>query len=158
MVKITVKLNNRKEIMEAFEKAPVKVVKEIGRAINRIILKIESTAKREAPVNKKSGGGNLRQSIRSKMNGVASGIVEVGAEYAIFVHEGTKPHIIRIKNKKVLAEKGEKGKKYGRVFGTFVKHPGTEANPFLQRAVDNKEAFIKKEFSKAIDKALKNFK
>jgi len=149
-VAISIKVKNLDKIKAKFKIAPVKMTIELGKAINRIITKIENDAKRNAPVNKQSGGGNLRQSIRSIMLGPARGKVEVGANYGIYVHEGTRPHIIRVRQKKVLANKRE-----GRIFGKVVHHPGTKKNPFLQKAVDENKSFINKEFSKAVKQTFK---
>jgi hypothetical protein len=52
------------------------------------------------------------------------------ANYAPFVEFGTAPHIIRPVNAKVLANT-----KTGEIFGTLVHHPGTKANPFMERIV-----------------------
>lgn len=52
-------------------------------------------------------------------------------EYAQMVNDGTRPHVIRPKNKQVL--KFQMG---GRtVYAKYVNHPGTKAKPFLDRAV-----------------------
>ena len=146
---ITIKVENLDEIQKAFSRAPIKMVKEISIALTKITLKIESAAKKEAPVNKQSGGGNLRQSIRGYSSGF-KGVVAVGANYAIYVHEGTRPHIIRVRTKKVLANK-----RMGQIFGKVVHHPGTKANPFLQRAVDKNKKFIDSQFAKAVSNAIK---
>ena len=145
MISITISAPQLEEIRQAFKQAPLKLTMGIGKAINRIIVKVEGDAKRLAPVNKRSGGGTLRQSIRSGMTGIASGRVEVGAKYGVFVHEGTRPHIIRIRFKRVLADK-----RSGQIFGTVVNHPGTRANPFLQKAVDNNKGFIEQEFREVL--------
>lgn len=51
--------------------------------------------------------------------------------YAPFVNDGTKPHKIRPKTKQAL-----KFNVGGRtVFAAVVNHPGTKANPFLDRAL-----------------------
>ena len=47
------------------------------------------------------------------------------SEYAIWVHEGTGPHIIRAKNAKFLH--------FGNVFVKQVNHPGTKAIKYLER-------------------------
>uniref|UniRef100_UPI00138DE305 HK97 gp10 family phage protein n=4 Tax=Campylobacter fetus TaxID=196 RepID=UPI00138DE305 len=47
------------------------------------------------------------------------------APYAKFVHFGTKPHIIKAKKVKGLANK-----KAGLFFGKQVNHPGTKAQPY----------------------------
>ena len=146
---IKIDIRNFDKIKETFRRSPIKMATELSRAVGRIILRIESDAKREAPVGKRSGG-SLRQSISSKMLGIAKGQVRVGSGYGIFVHEGTRPHIIRIRNKKVLADR-----RSNRIFGKIVQHPGTKANPFLKRAVDKNNLLINKEFEKAIERVLK---
>lgn len=52
------------------------------------------------------------------------------ATYAPYVEFGTEPHTIRAVNKRVLANKDT-----GQVFGPVVHHPGTKANPFMERIV-----------------------
>jgi len=147
---ISITIKNYAEIEQLFTRMPERMIKALDTAVERCILKIQSDAMKEAPVNKQSGGGNLRQSIKAMMTGPASGKVEVGASYGIYVHEGTAPHIIRIVNKRVLANR-----RTNQVFGTIVHHPGTKANPFLQRAVDKNSDFIDKQFENAVDEALK---
>jgi len=149
MVQLSVKIKNLDQIQYFFRYFPVRMTKELDVAISRIILRVESDAKKLAPVNKQSGGGNLRQSIRSQMTGTASGMVEVGADYAEYVHEGTRPHTIVIKSARVLANK-----RTNQIFGKKVMHPGTKPNPFLQAAIDKNEEFINDQFDKAIQNVL----
>ncbi len=149
-VVIKIKVKNLDQIQSIFKKAPVKMARELNLAVNRVLLKVEGTAKRKAPVNKKGGGGNLRQSIRSRMTGLARGIIEVGADYGVFVHEGTRPHTIRVINKKVLANRRE-----GQIFGKIVNHPGTRAQPFLKDALEAEQGFIDKQFVQAVQNVLK---
>jgi HK97 gp10 family phage protein len=134
---ITVRIENLPEIEAAFKKLPTAVAVRTQNALEKILYKIEGTAKKLAPVNKQSGGGNLRQSIRAQMTGPLSGKVEVGAEYGIFVHEGTRPHTIEVVNRRALANK-----RTGQFFGRKVNHPGTKANPFLQLAVIAEDGYI----------------
>jgi hypothetical protein len=58
--------------------------------------------------------------------------VGAAASYAEAVEKGTRPHEIRPINGKLLAFKVA-GKM---IFTPIVHHPGTKANPFLERAVD----------------------
>lgn len=148
MAGVTITLHNYEEIQELFKRAPAKVMSGIHQAIQRSIMIIERNTKREAPVNKGSGGGTLRQSIRSSMRGKAVGEVTVDAMYAVFVHEGTRPHIITPTRMKALANVRE-----GKFFGRLVRHPGTAANPFLERAVQKSEGDVNREFDKIIDNA-----
>lgn len=57
--------------------------------------------------------------------------IEVNVDYASFVHDGTRPHIIRPRNARALRFMVGGQVVYARV----VHHPGTRARPFLDRAV-----------------------
>ena len=52
------------------------------------------------------------------------------APHALFVHWGTKPHLIRPKTKKALRWAGPNGF----VFASIVHHPGYKGDPYLVRA------------------------
>lgn len=149
-VQVSVKIKNLDAIKLAYKVAPAKMQLELHRAVEKTTLKIESQTKKEAPVNKQSGGGNLRQSIKSGMRGLASGFVEVNANYGVYVHEGTRPHQIRVRRARVLANT-----RTGQVFGRVVNHPGTAANPFLERAVKKVEKDIDGYFISAVQNVFK---
>jgi len=68
------------------------------------------------------------------------------ASYAPFVEFGTAPHIIRPVNARVLANA-----KTGEIFGTLVHHPGTKANPFMERIVASAQPDIEALFVTALD-------
>lgn len=92
---------------------------------------VVNRAKVLAPVDT----GRLRSSIRveARRTFTLRSVYTIGSdvEYADMVHGGTKPHIIRPKTKQVLRFKvGGKT-----VFARVVKHPGTKARPFLDRAL-----------------------
>lgn len=53
--------------------------------------------------------------------------------YALFVHEGTKPHVIEPKSAKVLAFQPHGS--FGVVFARRVNHPGTQRQPYLTDAL-----------------------
>lgn len=79
--------------------------------------------------------GRLRASIKADPPRIFSlrGSVTVGSnvEYAGYVNDGTGPHVIRPRTKQFL-----KFKVGGRtVYAKVVNHPGTRANPFLDRAL-----------------------
>lgn len=77
--------------------------------------------------------GNLESDIQIFDDNISNLEIEIGnsklAPYAVFVHEGTKPHEIKPKNAKALKTPFGYRKK--------VNHPGTKARPYLQLAVDN---------------------
>lgn len=61
-----------------------------------------------------------------------AGSVHAKADYALYVHEGSRPHLIRPKRAQAL--RFQIG---GRtVFAKLVRHPGTRARPFLRNAAE----------------------
>jgi bacteriophage HK97-gp10 putative tail-component len=93
---------------------------------------VVNRAKVLAPVNT----GRLRSSIRAGQPRIFSlrGSLTVGSdlEYAAMVNDGTRRHFIRPKNGQFLRFRGRDG---SIVFARVVDHPGTRANPFLDRAL-----------------------
>jgi hypothetical protein len=69
------------------------------------------------------------------------------AQYAPYVEFGTAPHIIRPVNARVLANP-----QTGDIFGTLVHHPGTKANPFMERIVASSQPDIDTLFVGALDR------
>ncbi len=148
-MEISIKIVDINSLAKAFKKAPAIAIPLYARAIERSARKIEGDAKRNAPVNKQSGGGTLRQSISSRMRGNASAVIESRAKYSAYVDQGTRPHIIVAKNKKVLANK-----RTGQFFGRVVKHPGTKKQPYFTNAVEGNESFINNELKVALQNIL----
>lgn len=107
-------------------------LREVARQVDRITNRIVALASLKAPVDT----GNMRRSIgqepiRVFATRVESG-VEVTANYAAAVENGSGPRVIRPRRKKAL--KFEIG---GRtVFAKSVNHPGTRARPFLRPAAE----------------------
>jgi HK97 gp10 family phage protein len=67
--------------------------------------------------------------------------------YGHLVEKGVRPHVIRVRDKKVLAE----GR---RVFGKQVNHPGVKARPYLEPALEAKRDEVKRVFIAEAKKAL----
>ncbi|MEU9805427.1 HK97 gp10 family phage protein [Mycobacterium sp. NPDC050853] len=93
--------------------------------------RIANQARADAPVRT----GNLGRQVTEGQIGFTgprtiSGNVRDDADYALYVHEGTRPHLIRPRNAKAL--RFQIG---GRtVYAKLVRHPGTKARPFLRNA------------------------
>lgn len=73
--------------------------------------------------------GFLKNSIDYSING--DEITFSMAEHGAYIEFGTPPHVIEIKNKKVLSD----GKQF---FGTKVNHPGTRPQPFIRTTFQTK--------------------
>ena len=144
----TLEIQNLKRFKTYWKLFPKEMDGAIQDGVRDVTLKLENQGKRESPVGKVRGG-NLRQSIRSYFPKKMMGVVTAGAKYARYVHDGTRPHTIRTKSKKVLANK-----RSGQIFGKVVNHPGTKANPFFDRAVDktNYPKIFNAQITRAINK------
>lgn len=79
-------------------------------------------------------GSGASVSIRVSTGGEAN-------EYAIFVHEGTGPHIIRAKNGKALSFNG--------ILVKSVHHPGTKATKFLEGPLIANRPFYREAIARA---------
>lgn len=152
MIEIKAELKNAKQIEAALKRYPQASLSVFNTAIRKSVLTVQRETMKRAPVNKQSGGGNLRQSIKTSLYSL-KGIVYAGAKYAIYVHEGTRPHTIRVKNKKVLANR-----RSGQFFGREVKHPGTRKRPFLLEAVNSTRRTIDGYFTRAMIDIIKMIK
>lgn len=148
MIEVTANIVNLDEIKRALRARPEAARREIDLAIQKSIIKVERDAKRLAPVNKLTGGGNLRQSIQSSQQQL-KGVVQAKVKYAAAVEFGTRPHTIVAKNGKVLANK-----RTGQFFGKTVNHPGTRAQPYLTPAVTQNQENIKGYFLQAMKNIL----
>lgn len=107
-------------------------------AMQRAVLTVEAQAKRESPVKT----GNLRRSITSRVErGGDRGVVGTNAKYARAVHEGTRARTIRPVRKRALFWRG------ARHPVKSVRHPGSRANPFLERALTRSRAAVERELA-----------
>lgn len=108
------------------------------RVHSRLQRKIAVSAARRAPRRT----GELKASIRPDGQEVAplfvSGKVTAHARHAVFIHEGTRPHLIHARGKGPMVFKSK-----GRLrFAYVVRHPGNKGNPFLLRAAEIEAASI----------------
>lgn len=115
-----------------------------SRMIRRVTIAIQAASLPFVPVDK----GFLRNSIGVTLS-TFLGKVEARAPYAIFVHEGTAPHVIAAKNRKVLSDGSQ-------IFGKRVNHPGTKAQPFFTRGIRASEAKITSLISQDMDNILED--
>ena len=114
---------------------PDEIKDDIRKVVKNSAFNIERNAKSSASVKT----GHLRRSISTKMGDMEATIHTSNLKYAPMVEFGTRPHIIRAKNKKALYWKGAKHpvKK--------VNHPGSKAKPYLIPAFEKeKDQFLEK--------------
>lgn len=84
--------------------------------------------KETAPVGKGPTAGSGRDSIEGEPHEGGADITAV--RHMLFAASGTKPHDIKVRNAKVLADAE------GDIFGTLVHHPGTAPNDYIERGIE----------------------
>lgn len=98
--------------------------------------------------------GTLERAVQSEVtDGGFRGVVSLNegvADYGPCVHEGSRAHVIRPRNKRVLRWLG----KGGFVFSKISHHPGYKGDPFLYDALDDNSAEIDKIFDEEIETAV----
>lgn len=119
-----------------------------ARAIELVALQLHGDIKRESPVDQ----GRLQGSWQlTKINALEYGISS-NVIYRWMVNDGTPAHRIEPKDAKALhfMYKGEE------VFCKWVDHPGTAANPYIDRAIESTYERLPEFADRAIREKLKN--
>lgn len=83
--------------------------------------------------------GALARSLRLRSDGDGGWIIghdQQSAPYAPFVHWGSRPHVIRPREKKALRWPSGQGGQTGFVFAKWVRHPGYAGDAYLVKAAD----------------------
>lgn len=153
MITYSVKVEGLDKFAAGLKQLGQETVGLLSEATKKSVLSIESASKKEAPVNKSYGGGNLRQRILSRMVSPLAGRIDAGVSYAVYVHEGTRPHEIR-----PVVKKGLANVRTNQFFGKLVHHPGTRPNPFFTRAIKRAQSDIQGHFNDALAKMQKMLK
>jgi len=140
-----IKIEHLDELREAFKQAPKEVDRFLQKATKDAGKLILQTEKQEVPIKT----GTLRRSIVMDYRPIAVSIYPT-VNYSLDVNFGTKAHIIRPRTKKVLRFRS--GNNW--VFASRVYHPGTKANPFVERTVARSEGGVNRSFDTALDEII----
>ena len=151
-----ISIPNIDAIVAAYRQMPADAARRISDATNKALALLakngdESTFQFKTPRELRTGylsasWGSPGQGLQLASPGSLSGKIWTNAGYAIYVHEGTAPHVIRVRVKRVLANK-----KTGQVFGREVNHPGNKPNRFIPRIIAKSEDGINQAFKSALD-------
>ena len=113
--------------------------KKIQKVLKNSAMTIQKNAISNLTNNGSVNTGHLRRSISTNMGDMEATIHTSNLKYAPMVEFGTRPHIIRAKNKKALYWKGAAHPV------KQVNHPGSKAKPYLIPAFEKeKEQFLEK--------------
>lgn len=149
---IEVEIKGLNKLAELAEKYPAISEKHISRAISRSLIRIQDSAKRNAPFGT---SGQLRQNWVLKMGrfegSLGSGAKANSYPYGTAIEFGTGPHRINVSNNepfKLWARR--KGLNPYAVAKSIAKK-GTKANPFFGKSIDEQQDAVEKEFDQAIN-------
>jgi len=139
---MTVEIKIQIEAEELFDSKEIE--NEVSNLVKSTLYGIETDAKRNCPVDT----GRLRGSITTNITGKMSGECGTNVEYAEDVEYGTRPHVIKPKNKQALHWKEGNTD----IFAKEVHHPGTKAQPFFEPAVKKNEEKLDKKIDELIER------
>jgi hypothetical protein len=112
---------------------------DIQNVIKKAGFNIERNAKQNIANNGSVVTGHLRRGITTDVGNMEVTVHTSNIKYARGVEYGTKPHVIKAKNKKALYWKGAKHPV------KQVNHPGSRAKPYLIPAFEKeKDQFLEK--------------
>ena len=139
----------------ALRRVEIEIERAAPHALSMIADQVVNEARRTTLFRDRTG--LLRRSIlRGPLAGsFAAGTLTVdakagiGASYGVFVHDGTRPHVIEPNKRKSLRFVAGGGF----IFSRRVQHPGTQPRPFLQEAVRASESFATRTLSQAMQLA-----
>lgn len=146
MANVNVQVIGLDKLVAIMEKYPQVSEKHVNAAINRSLVRILGTEKKEAPV----ATGNLRDNWRVDV-GRFEGSLRSNAPYAAAVNNGSRPHFPPVEALRFWAQK--RGLNPWAVARSIAKK-GTKPNPFFVRAVDAERENVNKEFKRAGDAIL----
>ena len=145
---ITIKIEGLEELKRVFKGASEKVEGALKRAMEKSIFLIRRRAVENIDKMTKTHTGFLKSRWEMRISAFKSSLYPT-VNYAPYVHEGTRAHIILPVIKKALFWKG------ARHPVKIVHHPGTAPRPFLLRAVESSIDRIKKFFKEEIEAIFK---
>jgi HK97 gp10 family phage protein len=139
------------ELLAAFAKMPAMVSRTMRDSVKMAARVVQEEARSVHGFTTRTG--HLERSVSTAFEEPMTGIVglsEAAAPYAPFVHQGTAPHIIRPRNKKLLRWPSR-----GRFTSAKeVFHPGTSPDPFLYQALERKRASVERILNYGVDEAI----
>lgn len=148
-----IEIRNIDQLRAALESEPALSKRFFSRAINAALAVMSRTKAEESIFQFKTPRqlrtGLLQQSFDLGMKPASEdrliGSIGPTVLYAPFLQFGTAAHIIR-----AVKAGGLANRKTGQFFGSVVHHPGTQANPYMERILKASERDINEHFDRAL--------
>lgn len=145
---IKVSVQGAAQTANSIGKIPQDLKRGMVEAMNISLRDVQEEARREHRFTTRTGEAERSiESSGAKISGTTvSGEVGTTRQITVYLHEGTKPHMIVPRSKRVL--RWATGSQFA--FARRVHHPGTKADPFIYDALANNEAAIVRRFDDVI--------
>ena len=136
---IKVDVNDLNEFSVKILKLSQEAEENVKKVVKNSAFKIQKEAISNLTKNKSVATGYLRRAVSTDIKSLEATVHTSNVKYAIMVEKGTKAHLIKPKNKKMLYWKGASHPV------RIVRHPGSRAKPFLEPAFEKeKDQFLEK--------------
>jgi len=142
-----------KKVQEMFSSFPDNIRNYLRRASEKSAFKIEGEAKKRTPVDT----GRLRSSIASSLGivGNIGAVVSTNVNYAVYVHEGTRPHFPPASSLETWAKRHNTN---AMTVAKAIARRGTKAHPFMKEGAEASERDIAIYFEDEVTKGLQYLK
>ena len=120
------------------------MLKIVSREMEKCAYKIERTSKELVPEEYEESTGDLRRSIETHKLSQLEFKVGTNVEYALYIEEGTTPHII---NGDPILHWNRNGVDY---YATSVYHTGNKAYKFMEKAMITHADDLEERIAKAL--------
>jgi len=146
---LSVKIDGLDALKAAFRDSPRIAAKHLNTAIKQGVFTLLANARRDAPVDQ----GFLRGAGMVTSFEILKGTLENKAPYAVYVHEGTRPHYPPLSAIKGWADRHGVSPF---LVQRSIARKGTKAKPFFSNSIQASQADITRFFSQAGQNILKD--
>lgn len=134
MIDLNLSIEGLEQVRQSFAKLVPETQQQVLNGLAQVAF---NTAQQQADTHTQTGA--LARSLRLRPEGESAWIIDHDlqhAPHALFVHWGTRAHLIKPRDKKMLRFPVGQGGGTHFVFARFVKHPGYAGDPWLVQAAD----------------------
>lgn len=147
-VELKMEIQGLDKLQKMFKQSPKIATTNLDRAIKQSVLTLLANARIAAPVDQ----GFLRNSGMVTSFEILKGLLENKAPYALYVHEGTRPHYVPLSAIKGWADR------HGIppfLVQRSIMRKGTKGKPFFKDSIEASQESINQYFERALNNIIK---
>lgn len=146
-----IKITGLDKFTKGFTKAPQVFAAEISKGITKALVVLQGEARMLVPVDT----GRLRNAITFNLENNYFGRLSANTDYAIFVHEGSRPHFPPLSAIEPWA------KRHGAIpfaVALGISRKGTKKHPFFKLAKERKDNEVKRILNNMVHDSISKLK